>query len=556
LTAAPAAARPREERPLTAVPTVGDLLLGAAADAGDADALVFPGERSSFAELADRAVATARSLRALGVERGDHVGILMPNCPEFMDVFFGAALLGAVSVTLNARYRSAELAYAVENAELKVLATTDRASEYADFVSRLGEALPGLAEAPNPRRLSPAEAPLLRSVVMLGGSEPPGLLSRDAFAALRDEVSAEEVALAAERVRVRDQALMMYTSGTTAHPKGCPLTHEALTRVGVASAIRFRLTPADRIWNPLPMFHMAAMLPLLAALHVRIAFLSTLHFEAGEALREIEQERATILYPTFPALTQALVLDPGFAAADLSSVRVIVNVAPPDVQRAVQRSFPQAVHVASYGCTELGGVCVYTELDDTDEQRATLSGRPLLGCEIRVVDPDTGEPLPPGEPGELVGRGVTMFDGYWRDPERTAEAIDEAGWFHTGDRGVVDADGRVAYLGRLKDMLKVGGENVAALELESFLSTHPAVKIAQVVGVPDPRLDEVPAAFVELVPGASATEDEVIGYCRGAIASFKVPRYVRFVDEWPMSATKIQKTRLRDQLLEELGAGS
>jgi acyl-CoA synthetase (AMP-forming)/AMP-acid ligase II len=545
-----------EPRRLTAVSTVGDLLLAAARDAGDHNALVFPGERSTYADLARRAVATARSLRSLGIGRGDHVGILMPNCPEFIDVFFGAALLGAVAVTLNARYRSAELAYTVANAELKVLATTDRTSEYADFVTRLCDALPGLAHADDPHRLSLADSPQLRSVVLLGDGHPPGLLPRRAFAALQEEVAAEDVELEAERLRVRDPALMMYTSGTTALPKGCPLTHEALHRVGVASAIRFRMTPDDVVWNPLPMFHMGAMLPIMAALDVRIPFVSTVHFDAGEALMAIEQERASVLYPTFPALTQALIHHPAFPTTNLSSARVFVNVAPPDSQRQIQRAFPQAVHVASYGCTELGGVCVYSELEDTDEQRATTSGRPLQGCEIRIVDPDTGAPLAPGEPGEIVGRGVTMFEGYWRDAARTAEAVDGEGWFHTGDRGSLDPDGRLAYLGRLKDMLKVGGENVAALELESFLSTHPAVKIAQVVGVPDARLDEVPAAFVELVPGTAATEEEIVDFCRGRIASFKVPRHVRIVDRWPMSATKIQKHHLREQLLRQLEKGA
>jgi acyl-CoA synthetase (AMP-forming)/AMP-acid ligase II len=208
--------------------------------------------------------------------------------------------------------------------------------------------------------------------------------------------------------------------------------------------------------------------------------------------------------------------------------------------------------MSAYGITELCGTVIFTELDDPLEARVTTCGRPLPGFEVRVVDPETGDPLPAGQRGELVGRGPSRFDGYFANPEQTRLAIDDEGYFHTGDLCSIDDDGRVLFHGRIKDMLKVGGENVAAVEIESFLATHPAIKLAQVVGVPDDRLLEVPAAFVELNPGAELTEAEVIAYCTGKIAGFKVPRHVRFTDAWPMSATKIQKFRLRDQLLAEL----
>jgi fatty-acyl-CoA synthase len=214
---------------------------------------------------------------------------------------------------------------------------------------------------------------------------------------------------------------------------------------------------------------------------------------------------------------------------------------------------PHAVQISAYGLTECGGVVAFNELDDTLEQRVTTQGRPFAGIEVCAQDPDRAV-LPAGERGEICVRGYCLFDGYYKDPEKTAASFDRDGWFHTGDLGTVDATGRVSYQGRIKDMLKVGGENVAAIEIESYLATHPAVSIAQVVGVPDAKYVEVPAAFLELKPGASVTEEEIVAFCRGAMASFKVPRYVRVVTEWPMSATKVQKFRLRDLIVDELAS--
>jgi acyl-CoA synthetase (AMP-forming)/AMP-acid ligase II len=229
-----------------------------------------------------------------------------------------------------------------------------------------------------------------------------------------------------------------------------------------------------------------------------------------------------------------------------------MNVAPPDVLRRSQAAMPHVVQLSAFGITEGGGIVCYNYMTDTLEQRTESCGLPMDGLEVRVVDRETAQPISPGEIGEIVIRGYGVFEGYYKDPEKTKASFDGDGWFHTGDIGIERPDGRLVYMGRTKDMLKVGGENVAAAEVESFLSTHPAVKIAQVVGVPDPRLDEVAAAFVELKPGAQATQEELIAHCRGKIASFKVPRYVRFVTEWPTSATKIQKYKLREAILKEL----
>jgi acyl-CoA synthetase (AMP-forming)/AMP-acid ligase II len=257
------------------------------------------------------------------------------------------------------------------------------------------------------------------------------------------------------------------------------------------------------------------------------------------------------LYPTYPPITQTLLNDTAFKDADVSFVRGWLNVAPPETLRAVQAKIPHAPQLSLYGLTEVGAASIHS-LEDDLETRITTTGTALPGVDINVFKPGTNEPAGPNVPGELVLRGYICFHGYYKDPEKTAIAIDKDGWFHTGDLGTIDEKGRTLFLGRLKEMLKVGGENVAPAEIEAFVGTHPAVKLVQAVGIPDSRLDEVPAIFVELKPGATATEQELIDYCRGRIASYRVPRHVRFVTSWPLSATKIQRFKLREQLIQEL----
>jgi acyl-CoA synthetase (AMP-forming)/AMP-acid ligase II len=275
-------------------------------------------------------------------------------------------------------------------------------------------------------------------------------------------------------------------------------------------------------------------------------------FRADEAVALCERERASVLYPAYPPITQAFLTSPRYAAADLGAARVILNVAPPDTLRRMQAAIPQAIQVSLYGLTEAGGVVTYTRRHEDLAVRTETCGTPLPGWEVRIVDPETGADAPAGESGEIVIRGVTQFERYWNDPDKTAATVEPDGWLHTGDHGALDDGGRLRFLGRLKDMLKVGGENVAPAEIESHLSTHPAVKLVQVVGIPDDRLVEVPAAFVELRPGGEATAQELIDHCRGSLASFKVPRHVRFTTEWPLSATKIQKGPLRERMIAEL----
>jgi acyl-CoA synthetase (AMP-forming)/AMP-acid ligase II len=538
------------------VTTMGDLLLTAADRNPDKLALVFPETRCTYAELAARALRRARSLQALGVKPRDHVGILMHTCPEFVELYFAIALCGAVIVPINARYKASEIGYVVENADLVTVITTAAVAEQVNFVERLEAALPGLSAQPDPRRLSIGTAPRLRNVVRFGAGERAGFISDAAFDAGADgvpEIAVHETRLG---VRVRDVALMLYTSGTTANPKGCLITHEAQVRNSIAlGRHRYRLTAEDSLWSPLPMFHIAAVLPMLAIFDVGGTYLTMGYFDPGVALQMLEEHKVTATYPSFVTIMQGLIYHPDFASRDLTSVRLMNSnfaVQPPGVSEPIMKAMPGAVQVGSFGMTEASGTVSTGSPSEPESQRITRLGRPLPGLEVRVIDTD-GRDIATGGRGEVLVRGYSLFEGYYRDAEKTAQALDAEGWFHTGDIGSLDAAGTIMFHGRIKDMLKVGGENVAAAEIEAQLQKHPAVKLAQVVGIPDSKYEEVPAAFIELQPGQTVTPEELIELCRRDIASFKVPRQVRFVTEWPMSSSKIQKFRLRTALLEELG---
>jgi fatty-acyl-CoA synthase len=539
------------------VTTMGDLLLTAADRDPDKLALVFPEKEYTYAELAERALRRARSLQALGVKPRDHVGILMHTCPEFVELYFAIAFCGAVIVPINARYKSAEIGYVVENADLTTLVTTDSIAEQVNFVERLEQAFPKLPGQKNPRKLKLAGAPKLRNVVLFGSSERPGFITEADFTAAGESVPVEKVHETRLRVRVRDVALMLYTSGTTANPKGCLITHEAQVRNSIAlGRHRYRLTHRDSLWSPLPMFHIAAVLPMLAIFDVGGTYLTMGYFDAGVALRMLEDYKATAAYPSFVTIMQGLIYHPDFPKRDLTSLRLMNSnfaVQPPGVAEPIMQAMPDALQVGSFGMTEASGTVCTGSPDEPESRRISRLGRPLPGLEVRVVDPETKRDVAVGLRGEVLVRGYSLFEGYYRDAAKTAQALDPDGWFHTGDIGSLDENGTILFHGRFKDMLKVGGENVAAAEIEAHLQRHPAVKLAQVVGIPDAKYVEVPAAFVELEPGASATVEELVAHCRAEIASFKVPRHIRFVQEWPMSSSKIQKFRLRTELVSELG---
>ncbi len=541
-----------DERLWVEATTIGDLVDRAASEC-DGDAVVFPDGRATYPELAALTDRFARALRGLGVGPGDRVGILMPNCLDFAAAFFAIAKLGAVSVPVNARFKAHELAHVVAHADIRVLLTAAGPEGTVDFAAVMAEVLPDAA-AKDARELHLDEAPLLRQLVHLNG-ERDGFLSRDAFLATGDAVAIEEIRTLQQRVRIRDVAMLMYTSGTTARPKGCLQTHEALVRHGgTVIRDRFRMGADDRFWDALPLFHIGGITPMLGCVGARVAFCHVGHFDPTVSLRMLQEERITVAYPAFDLIWLAILDHPDYRRADLSRIRLVMSITTPERLRDLQRRTPHAAYVTSFGATEASAHLTLPLPDAPEEVRMATLGPCVPGMEMRIVDPETGDECAPGVVGEILFRGYARFEGYYKEPELTAQVIDADGWFHTQDLGAVREDGNLLYHGRLKDMLKVGGENVACIEIEDFLVRHPAVNIAVVTGVRDARYDEVPAAFVQLAPGASLTEAELIAFCVGSIATFKVPRYLRLRDEWPMSGTKIQKFALREELEAELDA--
>ena len=538
-----------------------ELLLSRAAEHPDRDCIVLEGERVTYGELEVRVRQAARSLVALGVEPGDRVGILMANCVDFVALMFGASMVGAVGVLYNARFKAREIAHVTVDSGVKVIITNDITEQHTNYIELLRRAIPELVhdknQQPEPRETTfvPFEsAPQLRVAISLGSSSEQGFLGREAFYELGDSCAPEEVEQRRGKIHVEDEALMIYTSGTTAMPKGCPLNHIVLQHAGVVGGVEcMGLQPGDVMWGPLPMFHTAFIQPLTGILHVGGTYLSMTHFDAGAALEMIRRESATLMFPAFPTITMQLLNHPAYTASSFAAVRVVLNVGPPEELRAMQERMPNTVQITVFGMTETGGSAAMCKPGDSLALRSNCSGRALPGNQIEVRDPDTGATVSAGATGEIVVRGRGVFAGYYNAPQKTAESFYEGGWFRTGDLGSLDDQGRLTFRGRLKDMLKVGGENVAAVEVEGFLATHPAVNLAQVVAVPDEKYGEVVGVFIELAPGASANEQEIIDYCRDEVASFKVPRYVRFTKSWPMGATKILKSELRTRLWAELG---
>ncbi len=536
--------------------TLGDLLLIACDQYPDTDAVVLPTQRTTYDELRRRVLLRARSLRALGVKPGDHVGVLLPTCMGFVDTLFAIAMLGAVTVPVNARYKPPEIAYVTENADLVALITSDEFDDTVNFVERIQTAFPDLQDNDDPFQLSIKTAPKLRNVIVYGKQSVAGMLSQKQLDQLAEKVDENEIHLRRVQTRVGSTALILYTSGTTSNPKGCMITHESIIRNSAALGQRYQLNHEDSFWSPLPMFHIAAILPLVTIFDAGGTYVTTPHFEAGEALRMLQDEKVSAAYPSFWTIMSDLINHPDFATTDLSRIKLMnanFGVQPPVVGETMEKAMPDTIFVGTFGMTEASGTVSTSRLDDSREQRFKRLGTPLPGIEVKIIDVETGEEAAVGEQGECLIRGNSIFTEYYKSPEKTAEALDAEHWFHSGDLCSIDEDGQLLFHGRTRDMLKVGGENVAAVEIETCLQKHPSVKLAQVVGIPDARLQEVPAAYIELKPQTKATEAELIDFCKDKIAGFKVPRHVRFINEWPMSSTKIQKFRLQKQIIEELG---
>jgi fatty-acyl-CoA synthase len=535
-----------------------DLLRRQSSARPDAEAVVFPSERVSFAELDARAELLARSLLALGVRPLDNVAVMLPNCVDYAVAIFGITMIGARVVPVNLRFKETELINLLADSDSVVLLAAGPSESTAAGDLAPAEAVarvfPQLRKQ-DPWRIELASVPRLRSVVCLVGANVQGALTRADFDGARTSVAGDAVAATRSSYGTHDLSMIMFTSGTTARPKGAMITHEAVVRQAHCIADEgYRITERDRFWTPLPMFHTGGMMSMLACIAAGATYFHVGLFSAETALDQLERERITVAMPTFPPLWLPVLEHPRFDSADLRELRLIQLTSVPEQGRIMQARFPQAKNILCTGMTESTSYFTFSRPEDPEEIRLGSCGYILPTVQVKIVDPQTGVEMPAGSTGEAYLKGVGCFVGYYNAPEVNAEVFTSDGWFRTGDLGVFDAAGRYEFVGRIKDMLKVGGENVAAAEVEDYLMHHPSVRMVQVVAAPDRRYIEVPVAFIELNAGTEATEQEIIEFCLGKIATFKVPRYVRFITEWPMSGTKIQKYKLREAIAAELTA--
>ena len=532
---------------------IGDLADDAERQFGSREGLVFQDKRYSFAEVAGEVDRAAKGLMAQGIKRGDHVALWLNNCADWIFISFGLAKIGAVQVPINTRFRTADLEYVVRQSDSTVLITHDTSGPI-DYLAMVREvvSLPKTASL-----IEDANFPELRQVIIVDDQEHEGTTSWNKC--LNDGVTITDGTLAARAAAVDpdDLFLIMYTSGTTGFPKGAMHSHKLIPN-NEARAYRMAYTANDVILNYLPLFHALAysecalMSFLSGARHI-----ITETFDPHESLDLIAAEGVSIIHG-FEAHLKGLTEAQEVKVRDVSSLRTGIfaagmHSATPVVRRGAKVLAP-LINLSGFGMTECWLGVALNSLDDSEELRCESSGYVGLGYEIRVVDPDSGEDRPIGVPGELLVRSVYVMLGYYKKPEETAVAIDQDGWFHTGDTSEWLPGGYLRFLGRYKDMLKVGGENVDPMETEGFLLAHDDIHQIAIVGYPAEKMSEVPEAFVEKAPGSNITADNVIDLCRGKVASFKVPRHVIFVTEFPMTASgKIRKVDLRAEALRLLG---
>ncbi|HEV2235186.1 MAG TPA: AMP-binding protein [Ktedonobacterales bacterium] len=544
--------------------TIGDAFDQTVARFPEREALVVrqQGLRYTYAALHDVVERCARGLMALGVAQGDRVGIWSPNRAEWAITQFATAKIGAILVNVNPAYRLHELEYVLNQSRLSVLvfAPTFRTTDYTAMLQAL---CPELAHSA-PGALAAARAPQLRHLVRLAGAdgepETPGMWS---WTALLER--AREVGHAALAARQAEQEFdypinIQYTSGTTGNPKGATLTHHNILNNGYLVARLQGFTERDRVCLPVPMYHCfgCVMGNLGAMTHGATMVYPAEAFEPGAVLETVQAERCTVLYGV-PTMFIGELDHPDFASYDVTSLRTGVMAGAPCpievMRKVIDRMHMKDVEIC-YGMTETSPVSFQSRLDDSIERRVATVGRVSPHTEVKLIDPETGRVVPAGERGELCTRGYCVMLGYWDNDEATRASIDPARWMHTGDLAVMDAQGYVNIVGRLKDMVIRGGENIYPREVEEFLYGHPKVSDVQVVGVPDTRYGEELMAWVRLKEGETATPDEFIAYCRGQIATYKIPRYWKFVDAFPMTVTgKVQKYLMRQhqQAIEELG---
>ncbi len=532
--------------------TLGEVLRDAATGRGAEEALITSDRRLDFRTVEAESLRVARALLAIGIRYGDFVGVLMGNDDKWVTTFFGAALIGAVTVPVNTRFKAAELAYCLKQADCKALVFADRFLGI-DFSAFMRESEPAIDA-----RLPGNRLPVLATAVAVGSDVPPGAMSWEAFIELGSTVAEPLLAEAMRRVQPDDLLLIQFTSGTTAHPKGVMLTHDNMLRNAWAAGLRIGIRADDRYFNCRPFFHVGgSTLSLLMALEFGACLVTLPSFDPAAALAMMERERCTLTSGN-DTIFQMLMGHADFAHRKLALRGGWVAATPETVRRIIDQLGAKDICIA-YGLSEASPNVVMSDYRDPPELRINGLAKTHSGLDVRIADPVTHAPLPPGTRGEIQVRGWSIMRGYYNNPEANAKAFTVDGWLRTGDLGVLDGDARLQMVGRLKDVFRVGGENVAPAEVEEILLQHPSIATAQVVGVPDFRLGEVPAAYVTLKARTMSTESEILGWVKSRAASFRVPRYLRIVqsfDSIGMTASgKVQKVKLREYAIRELGLG-
>jgi fatty-acyl-CoA synthase len=529
--------------------TLGSLPDHAARRWGAREALCFKGRRWSFTELSRSVDRLARGLLALGVQPGEKVALWMVNRPEFIEAMFAVMKIGAILVPINTRLRTEDTAYILGQSDAAALLIADRSGP-VDYLGMVKELAPSLrAGAVREERFRH-----LRLVVSAGEAPRAETVHWSTVQAAGDAVDPATLRARTDAVDPDATAFFMYTSGTTGFPKGAMHDH-AIVRNLVDRGFRMAITPSDTIMMYLPLFHLFGFSDgALMSMVTGARQVLTETFDPAESLALVEQERATILHgfdTHYKELMEAYERSP----RDVSSVRtgILATGMSSSVPIARKACTVFGRLLSGYGMSEFGVGAALSALDSTEEQCTEASGYPAPGYEIRVVDPATGQDQPEGVPGEILVRSYMTMQGYYGKPAETAQALDRDGWLHSGDMGVMRSDGHLRFMGRYKDMLKIGGENVDPMEVEAFLMSLAGINLAAVVSYPDARLSEVGVAFVKREPGHAVTDAEVLAHCRGRIASFKIPRHVIFVDDFPMTSSgKIQKVKLRDEALRRI----
>ncbi|HEV2625090.1 MAG TPA: AMP-binding protein [Xanthobacteraceae bacterium] len=511
--------------------------------------------RFSYAELREAVDKLAAGLLTLDLNPGDRIGIWSPNNSEWVLTQFASAKAGLILVNINPAYRTAELEYALNKVGCKALILAER-FKTSDYVGMLRELAPELGHA-QPSKLESARLPALRSVVLLGEGWHPGTFRFSEIMTRGGASETKRIAELAPQLQFDEPINIQFTSGTTGFPKGATLSHHNILNNGFFIGEAMRLTPEDRLCIPVPLYHCFGMVlgNLAAVTHGACMVFPGEGFDPLATLQAVAEERCTALHGV-PTMFIAQLDHPEFSRFDLSSLRTGIMAGSPCPIEVMKRALGN-MHLSeitiAYGMTETSPVSFQSSTADPLERRVSTVGRIQPHVEVKIVDLN-GRIVPTGTPGELLTRGYCVMLGYWGDEERTREAIDAARWMHTGDLATIDAEGYCNIVGRIKDMVIRGGENVYPREIEEFLYRHPKIQDVQVIGVPDDRFGEEICAWVKLRPGVAATEEEIRAFCRDQIAHYKVPRYIKFVDEFPMTVTgKIQKFIMRERTIAELG---